>query len=526
MNPSRKIIRIDWAPQARQLKCLKACGLSLPFDGEPLHPATADIIGYGGAAGGGKTDANLAVAILAATLYPGINIGYFRREYPTLEGPGGAIMRSRELIGHFASYNQQKKRWEIPTGKFRTNADGSFKVDNLGQKIPLFSILQFCHCANPGDVYNYQSQQFDILIGDEITQFEKDMVKYLLTRNRATVTYPTFKPFALFSTNPGNIGHQYFKDEFVTLGEPEKVNIYVNESNEEERHLFIPSKLTDNQILVDRDPGYARRIGSTELNRKVLLEGDWDVFAGQAFSELDRDKHIIEDFKLVDADGLPLQTYRFFGAFDMGFNHPFSFGIFMVDRDGNVNLVTRVTNRLKRVDDIARIMRDAAKIVGGLNKLSYIVGGWDCWNRQRDGGPSIFEQFVKLGIVLIRAKEDRIQAVNQVRRHLAWKGTIVKDGELLNGEPLFKIFRGCAGVYDVLARMMFDTDGPKPEDVKKVDADENGYGGDDDYDMVRYALMSRPRPGDVIKPKPMANSVIAHIQRKEQERWERAEYGY
>ncbi len=519
MNPNKKTIRIDWEPQERQLTCIKACGLSLPFDNEPLRKAVADIIGYGGAAGGGKTDCNLAIAILAATLYPGINIGYFRREYPTLEGPGGAIMRARELIGHFAKYNEQKKRWIIPTGKFKTDV-------MTGDKTEITSILQFCHCATPGDVYNYQSQQFDILIVDEVTQFEKDMVKYLLTRNRSTVDYPTFTPFALFSTNPGNVGHQYFKDEFVTLGEPEQVNIFVNESNDEEKHLFIPSKLADNQILVNRDPGYAKRVGSTELNRKMLLEGDWDVFTGQAFNELLRDKHIIDDYAIVDANGIPNQVYRFFGGYDHGFNHPFSFGIFMVDRDGNVTLVTRVTSRLKRPDEIARIMKDAAKTVGGIDKLNYIVAGWDCWIRGRDGGPSVFEQFHHLGINIVKAREDRVQAVNQIRRYIAWKGINQENGQLKDGEPKFKIFRSCQGVYDVLARMIFDTNGPRPEDVLKVDADENGYGGDDDYDMVRYSLMSRPRPGEAVKPKAPTNSVMGYIQKKQEERWRKQEYGY
>jgi phage terminase large subunit len=482
----------------------------MPFDNTPLHKAVADIIGYGGAAGGGKTDTLLAIATLAATNYPGLNIGYFRREFPQLEGPGGAILRSREFLGHFAKYNEQKKRWTIPTGK----------KDQTGK--PLFSLLQFCHCADSSDVYNYQSIQFDIILVDEVTQFEKDMIKYLLTRNRATVSYPTFTPFSAFGTNPGNVGHQYFKDEFVTLGEPEKVNIYINESGDEERHLFIPSKLTDNHILVARDPGYARRVGSTELNRKILLEGDWDVFSGQAFSELSRDKHIVDDFTFEG-------VWRFFGAYDQGFNHPFSFGIFAVDRDSNVYLVARATNRLKRVDEIARIMEETAqRVLGqdGLKKLSYIIGGWDCWNRQRDGGPTIAEQFQKSPqhILLTRARENRVQAVNQIRKFIAWKGSESKDGKLVDGEPKFFIFKSCAQVYDVLARMIFDTQGPYPEDVLKVDADENGQGGDDDYDLVRYGLMSRPRPGEAPKQPVVKNTVLWHIKKKQEQRWLREEY--
>jgi hypothetical protein len=95
-------------------------------------------------------------------------------------------------------------------------------------------------------------------------------------------------------------------------------------------------------------------------------------------------------------------------------------------------------------------------------------------------------------------------------------------GVYRDGKPLFYIFRNCEPVYSTLSEMIFDQN--NPEDVLKVDADENGTGGDDSYDMVRYGLMSRPRPVILQKPKPAPNSVIRHIQRKEQERWARSEY--
>jgi hypothetical protein len=396
--PKREIV-IDWEPQPRQLVCLEACGLDTPFTQKPLHPAIADIIGYGGAAGGGKTDTLLQIGIIAGLHYPKLNIGYFRREFPQLEGPGGAILRSREMIGHFAKYNEQKHRWTLPYG----------------------SLLQFCHAKDPADVYNYQSQQFDIMLFDEVTQFTKDMVKYLLTRNRATVSYPTFKPFAAFGTNPGNVGHGYFKEEFVTIGQPEQVHTYINEVGQPEQHIFIPSKLNDNQVLVQRDPGYERRVGNTELNRKMLLDGSWDVFAGQAFGELNRNIHIVEPFEIPS-------YWRKFGAYDHGFNHPFSFGVFRVSDDGEVYLTNFIKSRLKRPDEIARMMGECA---GGLNTLEYIAAGHDCWSRQRDGGPTVDEQF-RNGtprVLLRKANIDRIQGASQMRQFLSYRNKeLTNDG--------------------------------------------------------------------------------------------------
>lgn len=482
---TRQII-INWEPQPRQQVCLKSCGLW-----EDFKPSIADIVGYGGSAGGGKTDTLLLAGIIAGLHYPKLNIGYFRREFPQLEGPGGAILRSLEILSSFAKYNEQKHRWLLPSN----------------------SILQFCHCKDPVDVYNYQSQQFDILLIDEVTQFTREMVKYLLTRNRATVDYPDFKPFALFATNPGNVGHNYFKEEFVTIGEPEKVHTFITETGTSETHIFIPSKLSDNEILLKRDPSYPNRIASTEINKRMLLEGDWDVFAGQAFGELRRNIHVIKPFEVST-------HWMKFGAYDHGFNHNFSFGVYVVDGDGIVYRVSGIKSRLKRVDEIAKAMDSVS---GGIQTLEYIVAGHDCWSKQRDGGPTIAEQFLECSpqIVLSRAKIDRVQGANQVRKFIAWQKTGEK-GE--DGKPRFYFFENCASAYDTLSLMLFDD--THPEDVLKVDCDENGKGGDDEYDEVRYALMSRPTPAPQAVIRPPQSSVLGFILKKQEERFIKEEYGY
>lgn len=498
MDSVPRNVFIDWWPQDRQLVALAACGLDEPFTGNPLRPAIADIVGYGGAAGGGKTDTLLQIAIIAAVKYPRINIAYFRREYPNLEGLGGAIPRSKEMISHCAKYDQSKHRWTFPNG----------------------SSLQFCHCKDLGDELNYKSQQFDILLFDEVTEFFTEQINFLITRNRATVSYPTFKPFTACGTNPGGIGHTWFKEGFVELGKPETVHTYLTETGEPETHYFIPAHLSDNQILEARDPRYRRLLSRTELSRKLYLEGDWDIFQGQAFNELRRDLHVIDPFPIP-------QDWNQFGSFDWGYNHPFSFGRFANDTDGNVYLVARAKDRLKRPDEIAQAIVTACD--GKVDKLAYIVAGTDCWNKRKERTePSIAELFAKNNpkILLRQATTDRIQGANQVRDYIAWKEKEKnEDGTPRDGKPKFYIFSNLMPVYNTLATMVFDE--KKPEDVLKVDADEQGNGGDDDYDMVRYALMSRPRKTVYAdKPKPQ-NSVLSYIKKKEEERAMRGEYvGY
>lgn len=302
MNEIKKVY-INWEPQERQLVCLKACGLSQLFKknlklrpsgskGEKFRPAIATHIGYGGAAGGGKTDSMVAVALVAAIVYPGINIGCFRRKFPQLKGLGGFIERSKAIIPPEAAiYHKTDHLWNF----FNT------------------SKIAFCHCQNPDDVQNYQSQQFDIIMLDETTQFLESMIKFLLTRNRATVDYPTFKPFALFATNPGGVGHSYFKREFVDIGKHEQLHEYINETGETETHFFIPAKLKDNKILTDRDPEYEIKLSPSLKIREMLLEGNWDYVPGSEFDEFRRNKHGLNR-SLKPHSGLP----RFVGT-DWGY---------------------------------------------------------------------------------------------------------------------------------------------------------------------------------------------------------------
>lgn len=170
---------IAWKKQPRQVTFLRACGLSHPFEAVKPKRADAKVIGYGGSAGGGKSDALLMAGIIACLTYKNCNVGFFRRKFVQLEGPGGAIMRSFELISHIAKYNQQKKRWTFPNG----------------------SIIQFCHVEYEKDVTNYQSQQFDVILFDEATHFTRYQYRYMLSRNRATTNIP--RPFVAMGTNPG-----------------------------------------------------------------------------------------------------------------------------------------------------------------------------------------------------------------------------------------------------------------------------------------------------------------------------------
>lgn len=403
---------------------------------------------YGGAKGGGKSKGLRLIMLLRRFTYPGSHGAIFRRTYPELEG--NHIRPLFEQFPFLKDYwHESKKLLTLPNG----------------------STLQFCHCNNESDVDLYQGREFHDLAIDEAGQWTETMFRKLQGSNRSSK--PGITSRTILTGNPGGVGHGWLKRIFVE-----------RRFNERERpgdYFFIQALVDDNPALIENDPDYIHRLNTepNEALRKAYRFGDWDIFAGQFFTEINREIHVVKPFPI------PVHWNRF-GAYDFGFNHPASFGWFAVDEDGNVYLYRHYKAAQQRVDQFASYVNK----FDDTQLLSPIVAGWDCWAKKSvvtsGTPPTVAEEFLNHNISLSRANIDRIQGAAQVRSYLAWKD--VAGGRKL---PRFFIFDTCMGVFETIARMQHDPD--RVEDVLKVDATEGDPNtGDDDYDMLRYALMSRP----------------------------------
>lgn len=405
---------LNWMPQKRQLKFLEACGLSHPFsyyldekkDGTPkvfrrkpskrptkLEKPMARVIGYGGAAGGGKSDALLIALFVGILSNPGAKCGYFRRTFSQLEGAGGAIMRSKELFSDFpgARWNGSKHTW-------------TFESLNNG-------VIQFSHINNEDNVYDYQSQQFDYIAFDESTQFTRFMYRYLTSRNRSTIkgTHPLF----MMATNPGGTGHQWFKREFIDIGEYEKPHEVEVRPGHFETHMFIPAKLSDNIILEDRDEGYRSTLeGLDEVERKRLLGGDWDIHAGQFFPKFDRGIHVIDSFEIpnywkrfISIDyGLDMAAVYWYALSDLGFYY-----VYKELYRPNLALSSLAEEIHRRTTPLER------------DVLAYTVASPDLWNRRQETGKSGRQILVENGLrgyALRRGDNRRVEGWRVVREYI------------------------------------------------------------------------------------------------------------
>lgn len=144
------VISIDWKALVDPLEPEKPTPQAIAFESE------ADILGYGGAAGGGKTDLAIGKAIKRH-----FKALILRREFNQLKG---AIERAKEIIGRAGRYNSTEKLYRLPGGKR----------------------IEFGGIEHEGDEEAWQGRDHDLKVFDEATHFTEKVVRYVMTWNRTT----------------------------------------------------------------------------------------------------------------------------------------------------------------------------------------------------------------------------------------------------------------------------------------------------------------------------------------------------
>ena len=245
------------------------------------------------------------------------------------------------------------------------------------------------------------------------------------------------------------------------------------EGDHSSRHrdtVFIPATVHDNRFV---NPEYIKIL--ERLNgwqKRAWLHGDWDIAAGQFFSNFRRDVHVLTrefDRQCVES---------WFCSMDYGYNHYTVVLLGARDGDGNIYVVDEHFGRRMLPDEHAKaIDRMFQRNCTCLEYLSRFSAGPDCFSTQYTG-VTIAKQYADLGIYLSRSRADRVQGWAQVLRRLG-----DPDGGV---NPTLFIDPRCKKLIETLPTLMHDPN--HPEDVLKVDIDEDGDGGDDAADALRYLI--------------------------------------
>ena len=194
---------------------------------------------YGGAAGGGKSDALLTEALRQVHIphYRGLIL---RKTYPQLSE---LIDRSREIYsGAYpkAKYNDSKHFWLFPGG----------------------AKIYFGAMQHTKDRINYQGKRYDFIAFDELTHFTWDEYSYMFSRNRPSGSGT--RVYIRSTTNPGGIGHSWVKERFITAAPPltpieSRMNI-VNPEGKlitvSRNRIFVPSTVFDNKKLLENSRSF------------------------------------------------------------------------------------------------------------------------------------------------------------------------------------------------------------------------------------------------------------------------------
>jgi hypothetical protein len=243
----------------------------LPGPQTMAYNSTADVIGFGGAAGGGKTDLAVGLALMEHQ-----RITIMRKEGTQLYG---IIDRIAEIVGTRVGYSTQRNTWR-----------------DLG---PRKVQIEFGSAPNPGDEEKQRGRPKDLLVIDEASQWLEAPIKFLMGWVRSTDPKQRKRVLMCFNP-PGDAEGRWIIDYFapwldethICPAEPGEIRWFATVNGKEVEvptgkpftsgvetiipmsRTFIPSRITDNPYLMGTN--YMATLQSMpEPLRSQMLYGDF-----------------------------------------------------------------------------------------------------------------------------------------------------------------------------------------------------------------------------------------------------------
>lgn len=381
---------------------------------ERFFKSRCRFIGYGGARGGGKSWSIDRKAPLLALHYAGIKILLLRRTYKDLERNHVRVLEP--LLKGVARYSRQEKCFYFPND----------------------SLLELGYCASESDVLQYQGQEYDIIFIDEATQFTEFQFETLTACLRGANSFP--KRMYL-TCNPGGVGHEWVKRLFISRR-------YKDTENPDD-YEFIPATIDDNKVLLENDPGYVNMLNNlSDGLRQAWRDGNWDMLAGQYFSEFDRNVHVIEPFAIPE-------HWKRYRAIDYGLDCLACLWL-AIDEHGDYYVYREYAESDRVISagahDLLKLSEDET--------ILYTIAPDDLWARSQETAKSKADIFRENGLTLYKGNRNREAGWLAVKELLTIK----------NGESRLKIFSTCTELIECLPALQRDIKKPtdcmtEPHDI-------------------------------------------------------------
>src|SRR3954462_10855602 len=349
------------------------------------------------------------------------------------------------------------------------------------------------HFQHEKDLDDHIGIEYDVVGIEEATTLSPKKYSDISTCCRSSKLMPDgtpWRPRMYSTTNPGGVGHASYKERFIVPWQ----------NGKETDTRFIQALLDDNQYsnkeyrqVLEKLKGWVRQ---------AWLHGKWDIMDGQYFKNFRREVHVIDDFD--DRRGV-----EWFASFDSGSRHYTVVLLACLDGDGNMFIVDEHAERMWLPEQHARAMNEmfnrhqvqcrqppppkeiihAGIVFGyeprlqGARYLSRFSAGSDVFSRQADG-LTIAQQYLKHGIRMTQASMERVHG---------WAEILNRLGDPDRGiAPRLFIHKRCTRLINCLPTLQHDPN--RPHAILKRDVDEDGAGGDDTADALRYLIATKPAP--------------------------------
>ena len=465
------------------------------------HTSTADVLLYGGAVGGGKSEYAIVEAITYCLTYPGVAVAIFRRTHPELE---------QSVLGRFFAL--------VPPEVAHYSKGSGCATFFNGSK------LWFRSCQYEHDVYRYQSAQWAALFIDEAGHFTESIVRYLYTR----VRWPGVPNILRLTANPGGPGMGFLRRWFMKplpaeLGNrplPRPFEVWRPQPAKDDptppdrvpSRQFIPAKFSDNPALMEYKPDYLSQVYSLPGDKgKQLAEGNWDANDGMIVGKYWQESYAVgpndRDFlsmglkpgQVVPWHVVPNPAWKppkgatIYGSVDYGYGAPWAFHLHAVLPDGHVRTFFEIYET--KVRDVEQAQRIRKVLEANGYRPEWILLEPIMFNSRKEMG---------LAKTIAEVYSDALAGMVQLRQSAAGRGSRVSRPQRWidalqvapDGFPWWQVTTACPHLIRTVPDIPWD---PKDPEVEDETSENHAYEG------VGRFFEARPFAARPTAPDPMSH---------------------
>jgi len=462
----------------------------LDFASTVLDPSSKYTL-YGGSKGSGKSYAlrwMLVYLLLdwAAKGHKNVRVALFCEDYPAL--------KDRQLT---------KVQTEFPSW---LGTLGDNKIEGLSFILkPEYGggVLGFRNLDDPA---KYNSSEFAAIGVDELTLNPEPTFQAL----RGIMRWPGIEQTKFIAgTNPIGIGMAWVKKYWITREFPQ------NEV-EGDKFVFVPAKAKDNPHL---GPEFEMQLAGLNPDlRKAYLEGSWDIYEGQMFTEFNEETHTCDAFPIPS-------HWKKYRSIDHGRTSPTSCHWYAVDELGDVWVYREYYQAATDADINARNIQGLSVPDEADGRYWFTTLDSACWAKH--GGETIAEIYERNGVIAEPSVKGRVHGWSLVHEYLRYRtpesvyraerrlkpddalpeGTAQDKGFVVHA-PKIHIFKECTNLVRELKDAIIEVkrDGSQTEDM---DARSSDHALDD----LSYGLQHM-HEGRTLKKRSYIEELLMRRQKK------------